>query len=114
MTETTQNGTDISPEVLDTIVSLALNDVKGIESVGSTSTGFLAIFGSKQDNQGVNVEQVGDNSVNVSIVLTVQDGYPLKEIADSARAAIVDAILAQTGYIVNRVDIHVDGIVFQD
>ena len=50
----------------------------------------------------------------MSVSITVLNGYSLDKIAADARKAIADAILAQTGYTVNRVDIHVDGILFQD
>ena len=102
MTDTQTRGMDIAPDVLDTIVALALKDVEGVAVVGQTSTGILSFFGSKQDQKGV------------SVSITVLNGFSLDKIAADARKAIADAILAQTGYTVNRVDIHVDGILFQD
>ena len=102
---------DIAPDVLDTIVALALKDVEGVAVVGQTSTGILSFFGSKQDQKGVRVSQVTSDTIDVSVSIT---GFSLDKIAADARKAIADAILAQTGYTVNRVDIHVDGILFQD
>lgn len=113
MTDSQPNGMDIAPDVLDTIVALALNDVEGIASVGVASSKIRSFF-SKQEVQGVTVSQVSDSAIDVSVVLTVFDGYSLNKIASDARKAIADAILSQAGYTVNRVDIHVDGILFQD
>ena len=112
MTDTQTRGMDIAPDVLDTIVALALKDVEGV--VGQTSTGILSFFGSKQDQKGVRVSQVTSDTIDVSVSITVLNGFSLDKIAADARKAIADAILAQTGYTVNRVDIHVDGILFQD
>ena len=49
MTDTQTRGMDIAPDVLDTIVALALKDVEGVAVVGQTSTGILSFFGSKQE-----------------------------------------------------------------
>lgn len=114
MTDTQTRGMDIAPDVLDTIVALALKDVEGVAVVGQTSTGILSFFGSKQDQKGVRVSQVTSDTIDVSVLITVLNGFSLDKIAADARKAIADAILAQTGYTVNRVDIHVDGILFQD
>ena len=85
-----------------------------LKVVGQTSTGILSFFGSKQDQKGVRVSQVTSDTIDVSVSITVLNGFSLDKIAADARKAIADAILAQTGYTVNRVDIHVDGILFQD
>lgn len=114
MTDTQSSGMAIAPDVLDTIIALALKDVDGVASVGQTSSGIFSFFGSKQDQQGVTVSQVTDNAIDVSVVITVLDGFSLSKIAQDARKAIADAIFSQTGYTVDRVDIHVDGILFQD
>lgn len=93
---------------------MQLKDVEGVAVVGQTSTGILSFFGSKQDQKGVRVSQVTSDTIDVSVSITVLNGFSLDKIAADARKAIADAILAQTGYTVNRVDIHVDGILFQD
>ena len=107
MTDTQTRGMDIAPDVLDTIVALALKDVEGVAVVGQTSTGILSFFGSKQDQKGVRVSQVTSDTIDVSVSITVLNGFSLDKIAADARKAIADAILAQTGYTVNRVDIQV-------
>lgn len=48
MTDTQTRGMDIAPDVLDTIVALALKDVEGVAVVGQTSTG---IFPSSAPNR---------------------------------------------------------------
>jgi uncharacterized alkaline shock family protein YloU len=114
MTDSQQTGMAIAPDVLDTIVALAVKDVEGVASVGSASSKIFSFFASKQDQQGVTVNQVGDNAIDVSVSISVLDGFSLDKIAHDLRHAIADAVLSQAGFSVNRVDIHVDGILFQD
>jgi uncharacterized alkaline shock family protein YloU len=114
MSDMQTSGMAIAPDVLDTIIALALKDVAGIAHVGQASSKLFSFFTSKQDQQGVTVSQVTEDTIDVSVVITVLNGYSLDKIASDARKAIADAILSQTGYTVNRVDIHVDGILFQD
>ena len=113
MTDSQPTGMNIAPDVLDTIVALALNDVDGVASVGASSSKLRSFF-NKQDQQGVSVSQTSDNTIDVNVVLTVFDGFSFKKIVDDVRKVVADAILSQTGYTVNRVDIKVDGILFQD
>lgn len=81
MTDTQTRGMDIAPDVLDTIVALALKDVEGVAVVGQTSTGILSFFGSKQDQKGVRVSQVTSDTIDVSVSITVLNGFSLDKIA---------------------------------
>ena len=96
----------IAPGVVETIVTLAVRDVAGVASVGAAPSGIRSLLSFKQSVQGV--------SVNVSVSLRVQSGRSLNEIADNVRKSVADAVLSQVGLTVSRVDIRVDGIVFQD
>ena len=81
MSDTQASGMAIAPDVLDTIVALALKDVAGIANVGQASSKLFSIFASKQDQQGVTVSQVTEDTIDVSVVITVLDGYSLDKIA---------------------------------
>ena len=96
----------IAPGVVETIVTLAVRDVAGVASVGAAPSGIRSLLSFKQSAQGV--------SVNVAVSLRVQAGRSLNEIADNVRKSVADAVLSQVGLTVSRVDIRVDGIVFQD
>ena len=82
----------IAPGVVETIVTLAVRDVAGVASVGAAPSGIRSLLSFKQSVQGVSVN----------------------EIADNVRKSVADAVLSQVGLTVSRVDIRVDGIVFQD
>ena len=76
--------------------------------------GSVPILSFKQSVQGVSVNVSHDNTVDVAVSLRVQSGRSLNEIADNVRKSVADAVLSQVGLTVSRVDIRVDGIVFQD
>ena len=82
-------------------------------SVGAAPSGIRSLL-SKQSVQGVSVNVSHDNTVDVAVSLRVQSGRSLNEIADNVRKSVADAVLSQVGLTVSRVDIRVDGIVFQD
>ena len=89
----------IAPGVVETIV---------------TPSGIRSLLSFKQSVQGVSVNVSHDNTVDVAVSLRVQSGRSLNEIADNVRKSVADAVLSQVGLTVSRVDIRVDGIVFQD
>lgn len=104
----------IAPGVVETIVTLSVRDVAGVASVGAAPSGIRSLLSFKQSAQGVSVNVSHDNTVDVAVSLRVQSGRSLNEIADSVRKSVADAVLSQVGLTVSRVDIRVDGIVFQD
>ncbi len=115
MTDINTDGMAIAPGVVDTIVALAVKEVPGVASVGTSSvSGWRSLFSSKQSVSGVSVAPAEDGGIEVSLSLHVFNGYSLNEIANQVRSAIADAVLSQLGLNVSRVDLRVDGILFQD
>ena len=86
MSDINTEGMAIAPGVMETIVILAVREVPGVASVG----------------------------VEVAVTLRIQSGHSLEEVAAAVRRAVADAVLAQVGLVVSRVDITIDGIQFQD
>ena len=101
----------IAPGVVETIVTLAVRDVAGVASVGAAPSGIRSLLSFKQSAQGVSVNVADDNTVDVAVSLRVLSGHSLN---DNVRKSVSDAVLSQVGLTVSRVDIRVDGIVFQD
>lgn len=114
MSDITTEGMAIAPGVVETIVTLAVREVAGVESVGTVSAGIRAFLSNKPSTQGVVVTADEDGSVAVEVSINVLSGYSLKDIVNEVRASIADALLSQVGLSVSRVDIRVDGIHFQD
>ena len=73
MPEITTNGMAIAPNVIDTIVSLALKDVPGVDSTSVAPTGLKALFSSKATSDRVKVFTEPDGSLAIEVTLRVLD-----------------------------------------
>lgn len=107
--------TEITHEVVQTIIALAVKDIEGVARVGNPPTMLLqAVFGSSPSNQGIELSQDEDGSLTVGVHVSVVYGRPLGEIADDIRHAVVAAVTAQTSMDVKAVDVFVDGLRFSE
>lgn len=115
MSELNLDGMAIAPGVVETIVSIATNEVKGVASVGPSSAGgFRSVFAAKPSTQGIDVAVGEDDKLNVSVRIDVYYGYVLPDLAASVRQAVADAVASQVGVQVGSVDVYIDGIQFAD
>ena len=56
MTELNVDGMALAPGVVETIVSIAANEVEGVACIGpSTTSGLRSVFGSKPTTQGIEI-----------------------------------------------------------
>ena len=113
--EITIDGISIAPDVLEAIVSRAVEKVEGVVCVGyrNLSTGLVSMLSSRSLSvePGV-VAEVEDDKLSLTVHLTVFFGYPFKKLAADVREAAAQAIDAQVGVEVSRVDVYIDSIVF--
>lgn len=112
------DGITIAPGVVETIISLAASDVPGVAGVG-TGDAIAAIKsafngGSATPVNGVEVISTGNKQAEVIITLQAYYGYRLVDIANNVREAIVDALAAQLGVTVTKVDVFVDSLSFEE
>ena len=115
MKEIAVDGMTIASGVVETIVSIALNDVPSIIAVGTTPvSSLMSVLSGKGTAQGIEVSSDGEGSLVVGIHVEVAFGTPLPEIAAAARRAVADAITTQIGVPVSRIDVYVDGIQFKN
>jgi uncharacterized alkaline shock family protein YloU len=108
------DGLGIAPGVLETIVTLAARNVDGVAGVcGSQGLAQLAQKAvAKQGSRCVDVA-TEDDAIAVSLHIDVAYGLPLREVGEAVKAAVADAIKSQLGAEVSRVDVFIDGLVFQ-
>lgn len=113
MTELNLEGMALAPGVVETIVSIAVNEVEGVASVGSANSGGLrAVFANKVATQGIEVLVDENDNLQVAVRLDVYHGYVLPTIAQQVRTAVADAVSSQIGIAVSAVDVYIDGIQF--
>ena len=113
MTELNVDGMALAPGVVETIVSIAANEVEGVASVGSAAAGGLrSVFGSKPSTQGIDITVDEEDKLHISIRVDVYYGYVLPDLAANIRQAISDAVTSQVGIPVGSVDVYIDGMQF--
>lgn len=114
MSDLNLQGMALADGVVETIVSIAVQDIEGVASIGnaSSASGLLAAFQTKPVTHGIEVLANDDDTLSVAIRIEVYYGYALPDIADQVRQAISDAVLSQVGLKVGSVDVYIDGIQF--
>ena len=114
MNELNLDGMALAPGVVETIVSIAANEVEGVASVGSAAAGGLrSVFGAKPSTQGIDIAVDEDDKLVISVRVDVYYGYVLPELAAQLRTAIAEALATQAGVEVSSVDVYIDGLQFK-
>lgn len=112
MEEDTSPSTKVTyaNEVVAIIAGLAANEVEGIAGMCSVSGNIL----SKNRNvtKGVKVE-IGTEEAAVDLYVIVEYGTPIQRAAMDAQENVRKAIESMTGLHVVRVDVHVQGVSFE-
>ena len=113
MTQLNFEGMAIADGVVETIVTLAVQDVEGVADIASASASLpLPGHSKKPAYKGIEVKVNEDESLSVSVRVEVNYGFALPEIAQNIRAAVADAALTQIGMTVSNVDVYIDAIQF--
>ena len=113
MTDLNVDGMALAPGVVETIVSIAVGEVEGVASVGSSAAGGLrSVFAAKPSTQGIDIAVDEDDKLVISVRVDVYYGYVLPDLAANIRQAISDAVTSQVGIPVGSVDVYIDGMQF--
>ncbi len=109
-----QNGGTISyaNEVIATIAGVAASEIEGI--AGMSVTGGISEILSRNRNitRGVKVE-VGSQEAAVDLFIVVEYGHPIQKVAADVQENVRRALESLTGLHVVRVDVHVQGVSFE-
>lgn len=104
-------GMTLAAGVLDKIVSVATCAVEGVASVGS---GGIAGLVHKAGGRDVDVAVEEDGDIVVSVHISVAYGRPLRDVAAEVQTAVAEAVSGQIGRDVDRVDVFIDAVAFED
>ena len=103
---------NISEEVLTTIAGAAAMEVEGVESIGSgLGNDVAAMVNRKTLSKGVRLS-VEDDQVRVNIIIMVQFGYVVPDVARAVQEAIISGVENTSGLQVNEVNVTVTGVSF--
>ncbi len=114
MSDLNVQGMALADGVVETIISIAVQDIEGVACIGSpnSAAGLLSNFQTKPATQGIDVTANEDDTISVDIRIEVFYGCVLPDVAEQVREAIADAVLAQVGLKVEAVNVFIDGIQF--
>jgi uncharacterized alkaline shock family protein YloU len=102
----------ISDEVVSVIAGLAAAEIKGIVGMSAgLAGGITQIFSSKKNlSKGVKVT-VGEESATIDLVVVVEYGVKIPEVAAAVQDSVKRAVESMTGLVVSAVNIYVQSIV---
>ena len=101
ITHTQENGNVmISEDVVAAIAEHALNEVEGAALLRDI----------KNWNKGIKILIAEDNSVAISMNITVTFGYSVVEVAANAQTAVTASVENRTGVKVSEVNVNICGI----
>ena len=101
ITQPQENGNVmISEDVVAAIAEHALNDVEGASLLRDI----------KNWNKGIKILIAEDNSVAISMNITVTFGYSVVEVAANAQTAVTASVENRTGVKVSEVNVNICGI----
>ena len=105
------NGTiKISDEVLETIASVAIAEIKGVSSTGNGFVdGIAKRFTKKPLTTGIKAN-VSETNASVDINIVVSYGVRIPEVAWEVQDAVKKEIELMTGLTVDKVNVRVVGI----
>lgn len=104
-------GLGVAPGVLETIATLAAEQVEGVVDVLTRGVAGLV---QKSPGRGIVVSIGEDGTFAVQLHVSVRYGIPLRTVASDVQRAVSDALLSQTGQQVSSVDVFIDSIVFPE
>ena len=109
-----QGSIKIANEVVTIIAGLAATEVDGVAGMsGGIAGGIADILGRKNLSKGVKVE-VGEEETTVDLFIIVDYGSSIPEVAWRIQDNVQEAIESMTGLDVMEVNIHVQGVQFED
>ena len=101
--------------VVETIAGLAAQEVEGVASMASSSTGLADMFTRKSTRnftKGVRVD-ISGGTVAVDVTIVVEYGSPVPDVAKSIQENVKKAIETMSGLDVRNVDVHVQAVSFE-
>lgn len=103
----------ISEDVIAKIVEVAVNDVKDVKEISKSKADIINLLTKSDSKFDVDVKVNGD-AVEVTLGIKVDSGCKVKYVAEKVQQKIKDEIQNMTGIIVTRVNVNIDGIVYEN
>lgn len=103
----------IANEVVGVIAGMAAMEVKGVYGMsGGMVDGITELLKKKNLAKGVRVE-VGEKEAAIDLSILVEYGSKIPEVAVAVQENVKRAIESMTGLVVVEVNVHIQGVEFQ-
>ena len=104
----------ITDDVVAIIADIAAMEIQGVVSMsGGIAGGISEMLGRKSLSKGVRVE-VGEKEAKVDLYVIVEYGCRIPDVAWNIQEKVKKSVESMTGLLVPEVNIHVQGVRFQD
>ena len=109
--EDTENGIEISNDVIAVIAGVAVSEVQGVASMSGGFAGGITevLSGKKNLAKGIKVEK-SENSAKIDVNIIVEYGTRIPDVAYEIQKKVKKSVENMTGFKVEEVNVHVQGV----
>ena len=109
--EDTENGIEISNDVIAVIAGVAVSEVQGVASMSGGFAGGITevLSGKKNLAKGIKVEK-SENSAKIDVNIIVEYGTRIPDVAYEIQNRVKKSVENMTGLKVEEVNVHVQGV----
>lgn len=109
--KSTENGIEISNDVIAVIAGVAVSEVQGVASMSGGFAGGISevLSGKKNLAKGIKVEKT-ENTAKIDVNIIVEYGSRIPDVAFEIQNRVKKSVEGMTGFKVEEVNVHVQGV----
>ena len=109
--ENTENGIEISNDVIAVIAGVAVSEVQGVASMSGGFAGGITevLSGKKNMAKGIKVEKT-ENTAKIDVNIIVEYGSRIPDVAFEIQNRVKKSVEGMTGFKVEEVNVHIQGV----
>ena len=109
--ENTENGIEISNDVIAVIAGVAVSEVQGVASMSGGFAGGITevLSGKKNMAKGIKVDKT-ENTAKIDVNIIVEYGSRIPDVAFEIQNRLKKSVESMTGFKVEEVNVHVQGV----
>lgn len=109
-----QQGTlKVSEEVIHTIVSLAVEETEGIDSLAPLTNNMSGVLFKKKELKNIKIKTIAD-SVEIEVFVIAKYGFKISSVGEKLQERIKNDVQSMTGIRVSRVSVKFTDIAFEE
>ena len=101
-------------KVIFSIVSLATQEINGVDSISRNSVSVVKRVFKKNKNKGIIVTYDKNNKVNIDVFINVKFGYSVKDVSFRVQENIKQSVESMTEDKVGQINVHIVGVIFNE